>query len=43
MQELNWRNKQPYSEQFDDIYYSEDGLSESQYVFIDANKMSVNI
>ncbi|MCJ8331982.1 MAG: tRNA (5-methylaminomethyl-2-thiouridine)(34)-methyltransferase MnmD, partial [Lentisphaeria bacterium] len=39
MQQLKWRNKQPYSEQFDDIYYSEDGLSESQYVFIDANKL----
>jgi tRNA 5-methylaminomethyl-2-thiouridine biosynthesis bifunctional protein len=38
---IEWQGKSPRSTQFDDIYYSpENGLQESQYVFLENNKLS---
>ena len=38
--ELYWRNGQPVSAQFDDIYFSaEDGLQETEHVFLAANDL----
>jgi tRNA 5-methylaminomethyl-2-thiouridine biosynthesis bifunctional protein len=35
---LDWREGQPYSEMFDDVYFSRaDGLAESEYVFLRNN------
>jgi tRNA U34 5-methylaminomethyl-2-thiouridine-forming methyltransferase MnmC len=35
---LQWRNKQPYSSQFEDVYFSSDnGLQETEYVFLQGN------
>ncbi|MGB5396622.1 MAG: bifunctional tRNA (5-methylaminomethyl-2-thiouridine)(34)-methyltransferase MnmD/FAD-dependent 5-carboxymethylaminomethyl-2-thiouridine(34) oxidoreductase MnmC [Gammaproteobacteria bacterium] len=35
---IEWRNGQPYSEKFDDVYYSiNNGLAESDYVFLQQN------
>jgi tRNA 5-methylaminomethyl-2-thiouridine biosynthesis bifunctional protein len=37
---IAWRNGQPYSNTFDDVYFSsDDGLAETQYVFIDGNQL----
>ncbi len=37
---LKWENQQPYSLDFDDIYYSsEDGLAETEFVFIQHNQL----
>lgn len=37
---LTWRDGQPYSEQFDDVYFSRDnGWRESQHVFIQGNRL----
>jgi tRNA 5-methylaminomethyl-2-thiouridine biosynthesis bifunctional protein len=38
---IQWKNQQPYSLDFDDIYYSsDDGLAETNYVFIEHNQLS---
>jgi tRNA 5-methylaminomethyl-2-thiouridine biosynthesis bifunctional protein len=38
---IQWKNHQPYSLDFDDIYYSsDDGLAETNYVFIQHNQLS---
>lgn len=38
---LRWDNQQPYSLDFDDIYYdSDDGLAETEYVFIQHNQLT---
>lgn len=38
---LAWRNQQPYSAEFDDVYFSSDnGLLESEYVFLQGNYLS---
>ena len=38
--ELNWRDEQPESTQFGDIYFSvEDGIAETQHVFINSNQL----
>lgn len=38
---LQWKNQQPYSLEFDDVYYSsEDGLAETEYVFIKHNQLT---
>jgi tRNA 5-methylaminomethyl-2-thiouridine biosynthesis bifunctional protein len=38
---LQWKNQQPYSLDFDDVYYSsEDGLAETEYVFIKHNQLT---
>jgi len=38
---LEWRNGQPYSASFDDVYFSTDnGLLETEYVFIQGNDLS---
>jgi tRNA 5-methylaminomethyl-2-thiouridine biosynthesis bifunctional protein len=38
---LQWNNQQPYSLDFDDVYYSsEDGLAETEYVFIKHNQLT---
>lgn len=35
---IEWRNGQPYSQKFDDVYYSvNNGLAESDYVFLQQN------
>jgi tRNA 5-methylaminomethyl-2-thiouridine biosynthesis bifunctional protein len=37
---LQWVNQQPYSLDFDDVYYSsDDGLAETEYVFIKHNQL----
>lgn len=37
---LNWRDQNPLSEEYDDIYYStEDGFSETTHVFINGNSL----
>lgn len=39
--ELKWREGQPYSPEYDDIYYSETGgRSESEYVFLKQNNLA---
>ncbi len=38
--EIEWRENQPYSPEYDDIYYSrEGGRSESEYVFVNQNHL----
>jgi len=38
---IQWKNQQPYSLDFDDVYYSsDDGLAETDYVFIQHNQLS---
>ena len=38
---IEWRNGQPYSASFDDVYFSTDnGLLETEYVFIQGNDLS---
>jgi len=38
---LQWKNNQPYSLDFDDVYYSaDDGLAETDYVFIQKNNLT---
>lgn len=38
---IQWRSQQPYSLDFDDIYYSSDnGLAEAEYVFIQQNGLT---
>lgn len=38
--EIIWRDGMPYSTVFSDVYFSrEDGLSETQYVFIEGNRL----
>lgn len=37
--DLGWLHKLPFSNQFKDIYYSEGGLEQSRYVFIDGNNL----
>ena len=37
---INWINNQPYSIDFNDVYFStEDGLQETEYVFIEHNQL----
>jgi tRNA 5-methylaminomethyl-2-thiouridine biosynthesis bifunctional protein len=37
---LKWNQQQPYSLDFDDVYYSsDDGLAETEYVFIQHNQL----
>ncbi len=37
---IQWNNQQPYSLDFDDVYYSSDnGLAETDYVFINHNQL----
>jgi hypothetical protein len=37
---LDWRNGQPYSRIFEDVYFSsDDGWAETQYVFINGNQL----
>jgi tRNA 5-methylaminomethyl-2-thiouridine biosynthesis bifunctional protein len=38
---ITWRNQQPYSHQFDDVYFSTDnGLEETDYVFLQGNQLA---
>ena len=38
--QLEWRNAQPYSSQYDDVYFStDDGLAETEYVFLQRNQL----
>ena len=38
---LQWNNQQPYSLDFDDVYYSsDDGLAETEHVFIKHNQLT---
>ncbi len=38
---LQWKNSQPYSERYDDVFFSRaGGEAESQHVFIDANRLT---
>jgi tRNA 5-methylaminomethyl-2-thiouridine biosynthesis bifunctional protein len=38
--QVDWRENQPVSTQFDDVYYStEDGLAESRHVFLNGNDL----
>jgi tRNA 5-methylaminomethyl-2-thiouridine biosynthesis bifunctional protein len=38
---ITWRNQQPYSNQFDDVYFStENGLTETDYVFLQGNQLA---
>lgn len=38
--QLEWPNAQPYSSQYDDIYFStDDGLAETEYVFLQHNQL----
>lgn len=38
---LQWRNQQPYSARFDDVYFSRDnGLLETEYVFLQGNQLA---
>ena len=37
---LEWRNGQPFSREFQDVYFSTDnGLQETEYVFLQGNKL----
>lgn len=39
--QLEWRNNQPYSQQYEDVYFStDDGLAESDYVFFQHNQLA---
>ena len=38
--QLEWRNAQPYSSQYDDVYFStDDGWAETEYVFLQHNQL----
>ncbi len=38
---ISWKNSEPHSNIFDDLYYSnENGLAESRYVFLEGNKLA---
>jgi tRNA 5-methylaminomethyl-2-thiouridine biosynthesis bifunctional protein len=38
---IQWKNQQPYSLDFEDVYYSsDDGLAETNYVFIQHNQLN---
>ncbi len=38
--QITWQNGQPFSSQFNDVYFSSDnGLAETQYVFIEQNQL----
>lgn len=38
---LQWRDQQPYSARFDDVYFSSDnGLLETEYVFLQGNQLA---
>lgn len=38
---IEWRNAQPYSSQYDDVYFStDDGLAETEYVFLQHNQLA---
>jgi tRNA 5-methylaminomethyl-2-thiouridine biosynthesis bifunctional protein len=38
---LEWRDQQPYSTQFEDVYFSSDnGLLETEYVFLQGNRLA---
>lgn len=37
--QLEWRDGQPWASAFDDIYYSRDGRSETDYVFLQQNRL----
>lgn len=38
---LQWHDQQPYSADYDDVYFSSDnGLAESKYVFIEGNQLT---
>lgn len=40
MDRIEWRDQQPYSAEYDDVYFSSDnGLAESEYVFIQGNDL----
>ena len=42
--DIEWRNGAPYSRQFNDIYFSlEDGIAESQYVFLDGVELTTHV
>lgn len=39
--QIEWRNGQPYASAFDDVYFSSDnGLAETEYVFLQGNHLS---
>lgn len=39
--DISWQAQQPYSNQFEDVYFStENGLLETEYVFLQANQLS---
>lgn len=39
--DISWQAQQPYSNQFEDVYFSsENGLLETEYVFLEANQLS---
>ena len=39
--QLEWRNNQPYSQQYEDVYFSTDnGLAETDYVFLQHNQLA---
>ena len=41
IERLNWNDGVPWSERFEDIYFSRsDGLAESRYVFLQGNRVS---
>lgn len=38
--QIEWRNSQPYSSHYDDVYFStDDGLAETEYVFLQHNQL----
>jgi len=38
--QLEWRNAQPYSSQYGDVYFStDDGWAETEYVFLQHNQL----
>ena len=39
--QIEWRDAQPYSSQYDDVYFStDDGLAETEYVFLKHNQIA---
>ena len=39
--QIEWRDAQPYSSQYDDVYFStDDGLAETEYVFLKHNQLA---
>ncbi|NBQ85827.1 MAG: bifunctional tRNA (5-methylaminomethyl-2-thiouridine)(34)-methyltransferase MnmD/FAD-dependent 5-carboxymethylaminomethyl-2-thiouridine(34) oxidoreductase MnmC, partial [Methylophilaceae bacterium] len=40
--QLEWRQGQPYASQYDDVYFSSDnGLEETEYVFLKHNQLAI--